>query len=103
MRSQGCGQLFALICCVLPLLVYNCVEDHADQKRKATKRPNFILFVADDMGWGDLSSYGHPTQEPGPIDKLAQEGMRFTHWYAPAVYCTPSRAAMLTGGYFVFL
>ena len=60
-------------------------------------QPNVILFNADDMGWGDLSCYGHPTQEWGPIDDLAREGMRFTNMYASATVCSPSRAALMTG------
>ncbi|XP_064621984.1 arylsulfatase-like [Lineus longissimus] len=63
------------------------------------KKPNFIIFLADDMGYGDISSHGHPSQEYGAIDKLAAEGMRFTHWYSADVVCTPSRAALLTGRY----
>ena len=63
------------------------------------KKPNIVLMVADDVGYGDLASYGHPSQEFGPIDKMSSEGLRFTHCYAPATFCTPSRAAMLTGKY----
>ena len=61
------------------------------------QRPNIILFVADDMGYGDLASYGHPSQERGPIDRLAEDGIRFMQTYSAATFCTPSRAAMLTG------
>ena len=60
-------------------------------------RPNIVMFVADDLGWGDLSVFGHPTQEPGAVDRMAAEGIRFTQWYAAASTCTPSRAALLTG------
>ena len=63
-----------------------------------TKRqPNFVFIFADDFGYGDLSAYGHPTQEPGPLDQMAQEGIRFTQWYSASTFCTPSRAALLTG------
>lgn len=61
------------------------------------RRPNVILFLADDFGYGDLSSYGNPVQEWGPIDDLAREGIRFTQVYSVAATCSPSRAALLTG------
>lgn len=59
--------------------------------------PNFIVFFADDMGYGDLGCYGHPTISTPNIDKMATEGMRFTQFYAAASVCTPSRASLLTG------
>ena len=65
--------------------------------RETPARPNIVMFVADDLGWGDLSVFGHPTQEPGAVDQMAAEGIRFTQWYAAAPVCTPSRAALLTG------
>jgi len=66
------------------------------EPRRVT-RPNIVMFVADDLGWGDLSVFGHPTQEPGAVDRMAAEGIRFTQWYSAASTCTPSRAALLTG------
>ena len=65
--------------------------------RSYLDHPNFVLIVADDVGYGDLASYGHPTQEFNEIDQLALEGIRFTQWYSTAPVCTPSRAAILTG------
>jgi len=59
--------------------------------------PNFIILMADDVGYGDLSCYGSPTIKTPNLDQLAQEGIRFTQWYAPAAICTPSRGATLTG------
>ena len=60
--------------------------------------PNFVVLFADDQGWGDLGSYGHPDIRTPHIDRMAAEGMRFTSFYA-APFCGPSRAALMTGSY----
>jgi len=64
---------------------------------QANKQPNFIIILADDLGYGDLSSYGHPTIRTPNLDKMALEGTRFTQFYVAANVCSPSRAALLTG------
>lgn len=58
---------------------------------------NFVVVFADDLGWGDLASYGHPTMSTPNLDRLAAEGQRWTNFYVGASVCTPSRAALLTG------
>lgn len=65
----------------------------------AARPPNIVLILADDLGYGDLGSYGHPIIRTPRIDRLAREGLRFSSYYAGAPSCTPSRAALLTGRY----
>jgi arylsulfatase A len=59
--------------------------------------PNVVVILTDDMGYGDLGCYGHPTIRTPNIDRMAAEGMKFTSMYSAAEVCTPSRAALLTG------
>uniref|UniRef100_A0A8C9TB19 Arylsulfatase A n=1 Tax=Scleropages formosus TaxID=113540 RepID=A0A8C9TB19_SCLFO len=61
--------------------------------------PNFVLLFADDLGYGDLGSYGHPSSQTPNLDKLAANGLRFTDFYCTSPACSPSRAALLTGRY----
>ena len=58
--------------------------------------PSIVILLADDLGYGDLGCYGHPTIRTPNVDRMAAEGLRFTQYYAWC-YCTPSRAALLTG------
>ena len=62
-------------------------------------RPNIVLILVDDMGYGDLGCYGHPKAKTPVIDRLAQEGVRFTQHYANGPECSPTRTALLTGCY----
>lgn len=64
---------------------------------EAAERPNVLLIYVDDLGFGDLGSYGHPIIETPNIDALAKAGMRFTANYSPSALCSPSRAGLLTG------
>lgn len=63
---------------------------------RAVRKPNFVIMLADDLGYGDVGCYGSSIRTPA-IDKLAGEGMRLTDCYASAPVCSPSRAGMLTG------
>jgi arylsulfatase A-like enzyme len=60
-------------------------------------RPNIILILADDLGWGDLGCYGHPHAQTPQLDRLAADGTRFTQCYATGVTCCPARTGLMTG------
>jgi uncharacterized sulfatase len=59
--------------------------------------PNIIVVLADDLGYGDLASYGSKLIATPNLDRMAAEGLRMTDFYASANICTPSRAGLLTG------
>ena len=77
----------------------SCVADSRWPRsiHAADRPPNFVVIFADDLGYGDLGCYGHPTIRTPHLDRMAREGMRFTQFYSAAEVCTPSRAALLTG------
>ena len=62
-------------------------------------RPNFIFILIDDMGWKDLGCYGSEFYQTPNLDRLSDEGIRFTNAYASCPVCSPTRASILTGKY----
>jgi arylsulfatase A len=60
-------------------------------------KPNIIVIFADDLGYGDLGVFGHPTIRTVHLDRMASEGQKWTSFYSACSVCTPSRAALLTG------
>ncbi len=83
---------------LLPALALALCAGLAQAAPAAEKRPpNIVVLFADDLGYGDLGCYGHPTIRTPNLDRMAREGLRFTQFYSAAPVCTPSRAALLTG------
>lgn len=80
--------LFATI-----LSFFTCSQDDAGST------PNIIVLFCDDLGYGDLGVYGHPSIQTPNLDKMAAEGMKFTNFYSGSPACTASRYALLTGQY----
>jgi arylsulfatase A-like enzyme len=74
----------------------SCVNSANTQ---ATDKPNIIVVFCDDMGYGDLSCFGHPTIKTPQLDRMAAEGQKWTSFYVAAAVCTPSRAGLITGRY----
>ena len=57
--------------------------------RAADSKPNFIVIFCDDMGYGDLSTFGHPSIQTPNLDRMATEGQKWTNFYVAACVCTP--------------
>jgi len=90
MRLSACTSLLTLILSFL----LGCT-----QCNEQAKRPNIILFLIDDLGYGDLGGYGNMKISTPNIDELAAEGIKFTDFHSNGPMCTPTRAALLTGKY----
>jgi arylsulfatase A len=63
----------------------------------AAERPNILLMVSDDLGYGDVACYGHPVIKTPHIDRLAADGLRLKSYYSAAAICSPARAGLMTG------
>ena len=86
MHLSSISSIVAGICLVLPLSAW------------AADRPNIVLVLADDLGYGDLSCYNPESTVPTPnLNRLAEQGLRFTDAHSPCTVCTPSRYSLMTG------
>ncbi|MFM8536393.1 MAG: sulfatase [Acidimicrobiia bacterium] len=82
---------------LVPLLL--CIATAAPSAQAPNARPNVILIITDDVGYGDIGSYGAPDIRTPNIDRLAARGTRFTDFYANGSTCTPTRAGLISGRY----
>ena len=92
---QGIGVPSIAVLVLLALQSYCVPHAAADSGRP----PNIIVILADDLGYGDLSSYGAKDLDTPNVDRLVREGMKFTNFYANCPVCSPTRAALLSGRY----
>ncbi|HNR35095.1 MAG TPA: sulfatase [Candidatus Hydrogenedentes bacterium] len=77
-----------------------CWAGHAwSAESPAVRRPNFVFILVDDLGWRDLGCFGSTFYETPHLDRLANEGVRFTSAYAACPVCSPTRASIMTGKY----
>ena len=84
------------VCLVLLLAAAGPLAAEAPDR---SRPPNIVFILADDLGWSDLGGYGSDLHETPHIDRLVEEGVRFTSAYAAAPVCTPTRASIMTGLY----
>ena len=85
---------------ILPFFVVPALAAAAFAAQSAD-RPNIIVILADDYGWGSVGCYGGPAALKTPnLDRLASEGRRFTQAYAPGSLCSPTRYSLMTGRYY---
>src|SRR5687768_6180713 len=80
------------------LLFGAAVTAEAQGQPAGSPRPNVVLIITDDVGYGDFGSYGAPDIKTPNVDRLAREGVKLTDFYA-APTCTPTRASLITGRY----
>jgi len=88
-RNKTSFGIFALLLFILPAA--------ESQARDQNQKPNIVVIYGDDLGYGDLGCFGHPTIRTPNLDRMAAEGMKWTQFYSAAPVCTPSRAALNTG------
>ena len=77
------------------LLLVSC--GGSPEPESAARKPNIVLIVADDLGYGDLGVYGQQEIRTPNLDRMAAEGLRFTDYYAGSTVCAPSRSSLMTG------
>src|SRR5210317_105622 len=81
---------------LLTLVLSGCVRNTA---LTDASPPNIIVIFCDNLGYGDIGPFGSTVNRTPQLDRMAAEGLKFTHFYVPAGVCTPSRAALMTGCY----
>ncbi len=92
MKQSFCSRHFLNGC--LALLIVSTITLHAGE---ASKRPNVVLIMADDQGWGDTSYNGHPELKTPNLDDLAKSGLRMDRFYTAHFNCSPTRGSVMTG------
>lgn len=83
----------------LPPVILLFLATAAGALAAVSRPPNVVLFLADDLGYGDLAGYGHPKFKTPHIDRLAAQGAKLLHFNTPMAFCAPTRASLLTGRY----
>ena len=96
-HSQSHDRALTAFGVLLMLFTLSSTAAPSSTESSRSAQPNIVILYADDMGWGDTGAFGHPYIKTPSLDRLANEGQRWTDFYVPAPVCSPSRAALLTG------
>ena len=99
LTSVGAGAVAAAMSPLLSQLPAAQAADNIAEAGDQQRRPNFVIIFCDDLGYGDIGCFGAKAIKTPNIDKMADEGMKFTKFYVASPVCSPSRAALLTGCY----
>lgn len=91
--TSAIARAVAIVCAFVGV----CLSAGEAAAQTSARKPNILLIMADDLGYGDLGSYGQKRIRTPNLDRLAAEGVRFTQFYAGAPVCAPSRAVLMTG------
>ncbi len=95
--ARGVNRRVGWLACVALGAALGSAPAPAAAASAASRPPNIIYLLADDLGYGDLGSYGQKLIRTPRLDQMAREGMRFTQHYAGAPSCHPSRCVLFTG------
>ncbi len=96
MEKTSIIKYFLILSCIT---IFSLTFLNYQSTNEVVEKPNMVIIFVDDMGYGDLESFGATGYETPHTTKMAAEGMRFTHFYVPQGRCSASRAAILTGAY----
>ncbi|WP_303315290.1 arylsulfatase [Flavivirga abyssicola] len=98
-KKTSKGIFYTLSLCIVFITCYSCQKKNKKVEVAPQEKPNIVMIYLDDLGYGDLSSYGAKGLETPNIDRLVNGGVKFTNGYATSATCSPSRYALLTGMY----
>jgi len=96
MKTSRSSIPFTALAATIATLLFSGCSNTSDSAT-ATSKPNIIFIMADDLGYGDLGSYGQTVIQTPNLDQMAIEGLRFTNCYAGSTVCAPSRSVLMTG------
>ena len=97
MKMADCSDFLKTMAVISATLFLHGIPCSAKETEGSAPRPNIVLIMTDDQGWGQTGYYNHPVLRTPNLDAMATNGLRFDRFYAGAPVCSPTRASVLTG------